>query len=87
MFEINLSKKALSFYQNTSKKNARILNRCFENLANNPYVHANIKKLHGIYEGSFRYRAGKLRIIYSINEIKKIIIIELIVSRENAYKQ
>ena len=86
MYEIILSKKALSFYQQTNKKNARILNRCFENITKTPTAHPNIKKLHGSYEGSLRYRVGKLRIIYSIDEINKIVYVELIVSRESAYK-
>ena len=65
MFEIELSRKAEKFYRSIDDKAARILNRCFEILSKEPFYHANIKKLHGEFEGSYRYRSGSLRIIYS----------------------
>lgn len=85
MYEIRLSRKAQKFYEETDKKNVKILNRCFETVSKNPYFHANIKKLHGVFEGSFRYKAGNLRIIYSIDESKKIVYVEVIVTRGSAY--
>jgi len=63
MFEIEFSRKAEKFYCSADEKTARILNRCFEIMVREPFYYANIKKLHGEFEGSYRYRSGNLRII------------------------
>ena len=86
MYEIELSGKAAKYYTASDDKNIRIINRCFETILKNPFYHANIKKLHGEFEGSYRYRFGDLRIIYSIDKGKGIIFIELIVERGKAYR-
>ena len=86
MFEIEFSRKAEKFYRIADVKTARILNRCFEALAKEPFCHVNIKKLHGEFEGSYRYRAGNLRIVYSINDDEeKIVYIEIITDRGMSY--
>ena len=86
MFEIELSRKAEKFYRSIGEKAARILNRCFEILSKEPFYHANIKKLHGEFEGSYRYRSGSLRIIYSVDEKEKIVYIEVIADRRKSYR-
>jgi len=86
MFEIEFSRKAEKFYRSADEKTARILNRCFEIIAKEPFYHANIKKLHGEFEGSYRYRSGNLRIIYSVNEEEKVIYIEVITDRGMSYR-
>lgn len=86
MFEIELSRKAEKFYAFANDKALRILNRCFEVLTKEPFYHVNIRKLHGEFEGSYRYRAGSLRIIYSVNEKERIVYIEVITDRGKAYR-
>lgn len=86
MFEIEFSRKAEKFYRIANAKTARILNRCFEALAKEPFCHANIKKLHGEFEGSFRYRSGSLRIVYSVNDEEKVVYIEVITDRGMSYR-
>jgi mRNA interferase RelE/StbE len=73
-------------FSDLDDKGARIINRCFETLSENPFYHPNIKKLHGEFEGSYRYRIGDLRIIYSVDNEKKVIFIELVVQRGKAYR-
>lgn len=85
MYEVKLSRKAQKFYEKANDKTVRLLNRCFESLSGNPHYHPNIKRLHGGFEGSLRYRTGRLRVIYAINESEKVVYIEVIVSRKNAY--
>ena len=75
MFEIELSRQAEQFYLNADTKIAWRLNRCFERLSQNPFRHKNIKKLRGEFEGSYRYRAGNLRVIYSVDNTRKTVII------------
>ena len=47
MYEIELSRSAAKYYNGLDEKRARIINRCFETLSENPFYHPNIKKLHG----------------------------------------
>jgi len=86
MFEIEFSKKAEKFYRSADEKTVRILNRCFEIMSKEPFYHSNIKKLHGEFEGSYRYRSGSLRIVYSVNKEEKIIYIEVITDRGMSYR-
>jgi len=86
MYEIELSQTAARYYSSLNDKKIRIINRCFKTILKNPFYHSNIKKLHGEFEGSYRYRFGDLRIIYSINKERKIIFIELIAQRGTAYR-
>ncbi len=86
MFEIEFSKKAEKFYRYADEKTVRILNRCLEIMAKEPFYHANIKKLHGEFEGSYRYRSGSLRIVYSVNKEEKIVYIEVITDRGMSYR-
>jgi mRNA interferase RelE/StbE len=86
MFEIELSKQAEQFYLNTDTKTARCLNSCFKRLSQNPFRHKNIRKLHGEFEGSYRYRAGNLRVIYSVDNARRTIVIEVIGDRKDIYR-
>lgn len=86
MYEIELSQTTARYYGGLDDKRVRIINRCFETNSKNPFYHSNIKKLHGEFEGNYRYRFGDLRIIYSINKERKIIFIELIAERGKAYR-
>lgn len=86
MFEVGLSRKAEKFYLSADDKTTRILNRCFEVLTNEPFYHVNTKRLHGEFEGSYRYRSGSLRIIYPVDEGEKIVYIEVITDRGKSYR-
>jgi len=86
MYEIELSRNAAKYYSDLENNRARIINRCLQTISENPFYHLNIKKLHGEFEGSYRYRFGDLRIIYSVDKERKIIFIELIVPRGKAYR-
>ena len=52
----------------------------------NPYFGNNIKRLKGEYNDTFRYRIGKYRLFYSIDESKVIIYVIDIIDRKDAYK-
>jgi len=86
MFEIELSKQAEQFYLNSDAKTVRRLNACFQRLSQNPFRHKNIRKLHGEFEGSYRYRLGNLRVIYSVNNIRRVVFIEVIGDRKDIYR-
>lgn len=86
MYEIRLSKKAQRVYEKAEKPLARKLNRCFDQLAQNPHSHPNIKRLRGELSGYFRYRVGDWRVVYEINDDQIIVIIVMIAHRRNVYR-
>ncbi|QSJ20904.1 type II toxin-antitoxin system RelE/ParE family toxin [Nostoc sp. UHCC 0702] len=65
---------------------AERLNRCFDQLRENPYEHPNIKRLKGYFAGFFRYRVGDWRVVYHVDEAQLLITILLIAHRSDVYQ-
>jgi mRNA interferase RelE/StbE len=87
MYEIELAKKAAKFYRKADTPTVRRLNAAFDQLVEDPFHHYNIKPLSGELEGSYRLRIGDIRIIYSVDDSIKIVFIEVIGFRGDAYKK
>ena len=86
MYEISMTRKAQKFYEKASDELAVQIDDCIDNLSQNPYKGADIKKLQGNYFGYWRYRIGNYRVIYYVEEEKKNITIFLIAHRKEAYR-
>jgi mRNA interferase RelE/StbE len=86
MFEVYLSSEAEKIYLKANPKTTRLLDNCFEHLEESPLSGPNIKRLKGKLEGSFRYRVGGTRVIYSVNETLGKVFIESIGARGDVYK-
>lgn len=86
MFEITLHKKAAKYYEALNDSITKKINEAIEKIRNNPFRGPHIKKLTGKLEGKFRYEIGDLRIVYSVDENKKIVLIEAIGPRGDIYK-
>ncbi len=86
MFNLSLHKRALKAYDKLNSKTVARVNNALENITKNPFDHPNIKKLKGEFEGSYRYRLGSLRIVYSINLEKNTIFVEAIGVRGGIYR-
>ena len=86
MYELQLTREAERFYRRADPPLVRRLNRCFDQLQQSPYEHPNVKKLKGPLAGSFRFRLGDWRIIYTVDEEEQRITILLIVHRSQAYR-
>ncbi|MDY6974155.1 MAG: type II toxin-antitoxin system RelE/ParE family toxin [Thermodesulfobacteriota bacterium] len=86
MYKIELSRKSAKFYQKADTAIVKRLNLAFSRLAEDPFQRYNIKKLSGELKGSYRLRLGDMRIIYSVDEEKNIIYIEVIGFRGDVYK-
>lgn len=84
-FEVLLMPQALKFYDACPPELARRLNKCFEDLENNPFWGPNIKVLRG-EKRRYRYRVGDYRVIYSIDKASNRVIVTLIASRPSAYR-
>ena len=86
MFKILLNKKAIKYYEGLNVDYTKRINKAIEKISNDPFCGSHVKKLVGKLEGKYRYKIGDLRIIYSVDENKKIVFIEAIGPRGNIYK-
>lgn len=75
------SKVADSKYGKIYKK---ISDYVYPQLRENPFFGSNIKKLKGEFEGLYRYRAGRYRIFYKIEDDKILVIMLDIDDRKDA---
>ena len=62
------------------------LARCFEALERNPRQGNNIKPLKGKLAGSWRYRVGDLRVVYTIDDRKVTVFVITIAKRSDVYE-
>jgi len=84
-FEVLLMPQALKFYKACPEELATKLNKCFEDLENNPFWGQNIKVLKG-EKKRYRYRIATYRVIYSVDKDKRKVIVTLIAPRASAYR-
>jgi len=85
MYDIQLTRDAQSFYQKAEHSLVNRLNRCFDQLEQNPYEHPNIRRLKGPLAGQWRYRVGDWRVVYRVDEEQKRVTVLFIVHRSKAY--
>jgi mRNA interferase RelE/StbE len=86
MYNLVFTREAQKFYEHAEPGLIRRINRCFDQLAEKPYDHPNIKPLHGPFSGCFRYRVGDWRIIYQVDEPRQCVTVLLIAHRSKAYQ-
>ena len=85
MFEVRLPEAALRAYRSAEVPLVRKLNRCFDNLARDPFSHPNIKRLSGGLRGLWRYRIGDWRVVYKPDSAARAVIVLAIKPRGQAY--
>ena len=86
MYNLQLTRDAQRFYEKADAALARRLNRCFEQLQQNPYDHPNVKKLKGTLSGCYRYRVGDWRVVYEVLEDERVVIVLVISHRSKVYR-
>ncbi len=86
-YRVELSKNAANYYQRVDKSTAQRLDECFAALEHDPFdfEHHGIKRLWGRLKGRLRYRVGKLRVVYKVDQEKKVVSVEVISSRGDVY--
>ncbi len=86
-YRVKLSKSAASYYQRLDTSTAQRLDACFEALENDPFdfEHHDIKRLWGKLRGRLRYRVGRLRVVYKVDQEHKVVYVEIIAPRGNVY--
>lgn len=85
-----IASHAVKFIAKRDRKSQKEIADAFDFMRNvSPVHHSNpktIRRLHGEFEGLYRYRVGKIRIIYSIDKVAHIIEILNIDDRGDVYK-
>jgi mRNA interferase RelE/StbE len=84
MYKLRLEKHATKALKKISEPvKSRIIN-ALEEMAQDPFP-SDIKALQGEWKGFYRRRVGDFRIIYSVDSDIKIVSVESIVDRKDAY--
>jgi len=83
MFQIEITKTAHHQLRQLSPINLQRVHEAIEQLSRNPRPNG-VKKLKGEVD-FYRIRVGNYRILYEINDAARLISIERVMSRENAY--
>ena len=83
-FRLALSKDALKYYQKLDASVAARLDQCFKTLEEDPFSGGDIKPLKGV-KGRYRYRIGKLRVIYGVDLEERIVKVFVILPRGEVY--
>ena len=86
MYRVLLHKRAFKDYERQDTKTKARLDEAFEHLQNNPFQGTQIKRLSGKLSYLYRYRVGKLRILYEVHEDIKVVRVKAIESRGDIYK-
>ena len=86
MYEIILSPAANRFYVRADPPLAHKLTRCLATLAEDPHKHPCITRLKGIHKGSYRYRLGDWRVVYSIDEATRQVHVLVMAHRREVYR-
>ena len=85
-WEIILTRPAERVYDKASANVRQRLDRCFEDLEENPPGGSNIRPLTGPLKGLYRYRVGDWRIIYRLHSERLTVEVIAILPRGDAYK-
>ncbi|HKI04895.1 MAG TPA: type II toxin-antitoxin system RelE/ParE family toxin [Thermoanaerobaculia bacterium] len=85
MYQVLLAQSARKFYEKADSPLQRKLDRCFDALRGNPRHHPNVKPLKGQLSGSYRYRVGEYRVVYRVEDGKRLVIVVIIAHRREAY--
>jgi mRNA interferase RelE/StbE len=86
MYTVELSREADRFFARCDKPTAAKLARCFAALERDPRSGNNIKPLKGSLAGSYRYRVGNHRVVYTIDDAIVKVFIITIAHRRDVYE-
>lgn len=87
MYEIRFTPQAERAYLHVDEQTQKRIDRILEQFERGEFHHANIRALQGRFAGSLRYRMGSRRILFHIERDKRVVWIESITTRGDAYKR
>ncbi len=82
------SSKVIKKYQSLPHDEKRRIDRAFQELSKSPFCNPSkhIRKLRGKWAGHYRWDINSMRIIYTIDNVRKTVYIERIEHRKDAYR-
>ena len=84
MYDVHLARRAQRYYRRVDRVTAQRLDECFEDLKRDPFGSTRIRPLQG-YPNAFRYRVGGLRVLYTVDQSFRIVTVNSIRPRGDAY--
>ncbi len=87
LFETHEFIKSLKNLQNKDGEfvKTKLLEYVYPQISKEPHAGPNIKKLKNYSPETWRYRIGKYRLFYSIEDEEKLVLLLVIENRKNAY--
>jgi mRNA interferase RelE/StbE len=85
MYKVVLSREAERTYKQAEASLARKLARCFVHLEKDPRAGNNVKRLTGPLGGLYRSRVGDSRVVYAVDDGRKIVSVVTIADRRDVY--
>jgi mRNA interferase RelE/StbE len=86
MHSVFLTDRARRFYEDADAPLQNRLDRYFNQLKETPRQHPNITALKGALSGRYRFRLGDYRIIYRVDDAQRLVIVDIIAHRRDAYE-
>ncbi len=86
MLEVRLSRQAERAYRRVDVATRRRLDAAFEKLERGELDLPAIRALRGPLTGSFRYRIGPWRVVFSVDRDAGVLWVEAITTRGGAYR-
>ena len=86
MYEVILADRVADYYEALPLSTQKRINKAIDSLEIKPLSGSQIKKLSGKLKGLYRYRLGKLRIIYQVLESDRKVLVAEIGPRGDVYK-
>ena len=86
MFEVKLTPQAERAYTHLDSITQVRIDRVLAQFEQGNFRHRNIRALRGRYAGSLRYRLGKWRIVFRVDDANQVVWIEAITTRGGAYR-
>jgi mRNA interferase RelE/StbE len=84
MYELGLERRASKTLQDIAEPARSRIIHALEEMTRDPFA-GDIKALQGEWKGFYRRRVGDFRIIYSVDSDIKIVSVESITNRKDAY--
>ncbi|NJL26650.1 MAG: type II toxin-antitoxin system RelE/ParE family toxin [Thermoanaerobaculia bacterium] len=83
---MSLARPAQRFYEDAEAALQRRLDQAFDQLAAGPSTASNVKRLQPPFAAYHRLRVGDYRIIFSLDQPQKLVVVATIEHRSRAYR-
>ena len=86
MFKIIVHKRALKYLNKLTSFRKTKIKKLLTELINNPIQREDVKPMLGECKGYYRIKIGNMRLIFWVDQVKKIIYVDHIGPRGDVYK-